>query len=95
MLSRVEGRETGQPCRIMAHPTNIWKSCLRLHDDHRHADALTAVRRVRGRIALSIVLLHFRIARIVMGMGVMSAVMPRVRILHSCHAMLRSMGVRG
>ena len=88
MLDRVERREAGQPCRLMVGPADIRNTRRGLRDDRRHADALAAVWRVRGCIAVS---RQLHMAHVVMRMSVMSGIL----MLHHCRAMRRTMGVRG
>ena len=72
---------------------DLGKARAVLHKDRCHADPLTAVRGVCGRIARRRGLMALSLSHVVMGVRTMSTMMPTLGVLRHGRAMCRGMGM--
>ena len=95
MLKRIEGRKAGKPGRLVICPMDLGKARGGLRKDRCHADPLTAVRCVCGRIARIRGLVTLSLSHVVMGVRTMSTMMPTLGVLRHGRAVCRRMGMCG
>ena len=81
MLKRIEGRKAGKPGRLVICPMDLRQAGGGLRKDRCHADPLTAVRGVCGRISRRRGHLSLSLCHVVMCVRTMATMMSTLGVL--------------